>query len=473
MFIPLTHDRATVRSLPWVSFTIIGLCLAVFFYLRLESDAIDASARAYGEAFSFYVEHPYLTPDPQLVSPTGVEQVHRALGSEPPADAVPGLEQRRLDELTDAWRTSLETDPLWKLGMVPDDVRPLGAVAHIFTHAGWMHLLGNLLFFYLTAPFVEDRLGHLPFAAFYLAAGVAAGYFHCLHYPDMNVPLIGASGAISATMGAFLVFFRRARIKVLTFIFIIPRTFLLPAWVVFPFWFFTDLAMAAQSSRADPAGLLSGTAYWAHVGGFLIGVGVAFVFQLVAKPDPDDDELTPASLDVLPAAVSRATSARLAGRPEEAWRLLEAEARRCPDSAPVVDAYWQLAIELGRAPAAAGAMQRRIRVALRDGDRETAAWLWGALDRHAPAAARRPDLAVAVGEALLDLGRRAEGEELLRGAAATAGPETPIGLLIKLLRVAGRVDPALRRQVAAALRSHPQTPPEVRAEVAGELVVGS
>ena len=305
MFIPLTHEQSTVRSLPWVSLAILGLCLVIFAYLRTAHDEIEASAGAYGDALSYFVTHPYLEPDPRLVAAGGVEQVRRAVGGRPAPGAVTALDQRELDRRTETWLVSLETNPLWTLGMIPTDVRPLGAVAHIFTHAGWLHLLGNLLFFYLMAPFVEDRFGHGVFTAFFLAAGVLAGLVHCAHYPDLSVPLIGASGAISATMGAFLVLFGRTRIKILTFIFFVPKTFLAPAWVVLPLWFLTDLAMAVEGSRSDPSGLLTGTAYWAHVGGFGVGLVVAFVFLLVAKPRSDDD-LGPATLDVMPAVVARA-----------------------------------------------------------------------------------------------------------------------------------------------------------------------
>ncbi len=469
MFIPITHERTSVGRLPWVSFGVVALCLAVFAWVQMRSDDVEASGQAFGQAFVYFIEHPYLDADPRLVSAAGVEQVRRQLGDEPPAAAVPELHQRELDRLTAAWLASLEDNPLWRLGMVPDEVRPFGTVAYMFTHGGWLHLLGNLLFFYLTAPFVEDRFGHLGFAVFYLAAGVVAGFAHCLHYPHLHVPLVGASGAISATMGAFVVLFGRTRIRILTFILLIPKTFEAPAWAVFPLWFLTDLVLAVQGSQADPAGLLSSTAYWAHVGGFVVGLGVAFVFVLVSRPQEDVE--VPATVDAVPAAVALARSARIHGRMEEAWRLLRDQARTTPDDPAVVAALWQLAVETGRVEAVAPLVGRRVRAALREGEPEEAWGLWQELDAHAPAAARRPDLAVAIAEALPTLGRRAEGEALLREAVAGLGPDTPIGVLLKLFRLTGGADVELRRRVAAAVLTHPQTPPDLLRQVEGELIV--
>lgn len=472
MFIPLTHEEGSVRTVPWVSIVIVVLCLVTFFFVRSGLDAVETSDRAYMDAFLYYLEHPHLDPDPRLVSATGAEQVRLELGRTPAAGSVRALEERQLAELTDTWLASLPDNPLWRLGLVPSEIRPLGALAYMFTHADWGHLLGNLLFFYLTAPFIEDRFGRRLFIPFYLAAGLVSGFAFCLHYPDLGMPLIGASGAVAGTLGAFLVLFGTTRIRLLTFIFIIPKTFNAPAWLVIPLWFLTDLSMAVEGSRTDPSGLLGGVAYWAHVWGFLVGVAAAVAFRMSGRGDAaadGDDAL--ASPEVLPRAAAAALEARRKGRPEEAWQMLRDEVRRSPDLPLVADHFWHLSLELGRTREAAPLADHRIRALLREGDWEAAWQLWQELEGVDPRRAHRPPLTLPLAEALLARGHDRDGESLLGMAAEAAGPATPVGVLVKLYHLAGRRDEALRRRVAAVLREHPQAPPELRSQVDGELYV--
>jgi membrane associated rhomboid family serine protease len=143
-----------------------------------------------------------------------------------------------------------------------------------FLHAGLLHLLGNLLFLWVFGNNVEDRLGHLLFALFYLAGGVVASLAHVVVNPSSTVPLVGASGAIAAVMGAYLVWFPLARVRTLVFIFVMD---LRAVWVLgiwFLFQFFTDPN--------------DGVAWMAHVGGFLFGMVVALVVRARGggRPDP-------------------------------------------------------------------------------------------------------------------------------------------------------------------------------------------
>lgn len=469
MLLPLTHDRTTVRSLPWVTYAVLALCLLTFFSVRARLDGVEESNRLHRAAFVYYVEHPHLEPDPLLVSGRGVGMVREELGVSPAGRQDPPA-QAELDRLTAAWTASLDDNVLWRLGLVPARPSPLGAVAHMFTHAGWGHLLGNLFFLYLFAPFVEDRVGRPLFAAFYLLGGLVAGLAFSLHFPGLPVPLIGASGAVSAAMGAFLVFFGTVRIRFLYLLLVIPRTFRAPAWVALPLWFGMDLLMAARDSAADPSGLFGGVAYWAHVWGFLFGVVAALVYRQM-RPASTVDDATPASADAVSASFGAALQAQLDGRPDEAWELMRREVRRAPDNSAMVDAFWALSVDLGRAERAAPVLARHVRSLLQDGDTDGAEERWRQLHNRAPEAAERPDLLVALGDALVRGGRERDGLELLRRAAERVGPQTPVGTLARLYRLVARRDRQLRRRVADVIQQHPQATPELRDEVSGELVV--
>jgi len=137
----------------------------------------------------------------------------------------------------------------------------LTLVTSMFLHGGFMHLLGNMLFLWVLGDNVEDAMGHKRFVIFFLAAGVIAALAHAITGPGSQIPMIGASGAISGVIGAYLMLHPKARIKTLVWIFILS----LPAWVVLGFW----IGLQVLSAATDTGG---GVAWWAHIGGFLAGV---------------------------------------------------------------------------------------------------------------------------------------------------------------------------------------------------------
>jgi membrane associated rhomboid family serine protease len=144
--------------------------------------------------------------------------------------------------------------------------RYLTPLTGMFLHGGWVHLAGNMIFLVVFGNNVEDRMGRLPFLAFYVFCGYAAAYGQAAIDPHSTAPLIGASGAIAGVLGAYIVLFPRARVvSLLTFFFFLPVR--LPAWIVLGFWF---LLQWLYSQGVGVAGG-SDVAYTAHVAGFLVG----------------------------------------------------------------------------------------------------------------------------------------------------------------------------------------------------------
>ncbi len=140
----------------------------------------------------------------------------------------------------------------------------LSLVTSMFLHGGFMHLAGNMLFLWVLGDNVEDALGHRRFIVFYLLCGIAAALAHSLTEPASRVPMIGASGAISGVIGAYLMVHPKARIKTLVGYFIIS----LPAYVVLGFWIGFQFFSASMGSGGGGGGV----AWWAHIGGFIAGV---------------------------------------------------------------------------------------------------------------------------------------------------------------------------------------------------------
>lgn len=146
----------------------------------------------------------------------------------------------------------------------------------MFLHANLLHVAGNMLYLWIFGNNIEDRLGHFKFLVFYLVCGLAAALGQVVMDPNSAVPMVGASGAIAGVLGAYLVLFPGARIINLVFLFVFIQVVVLPAYIVLGFWFALQLINGLIfSSGMTPGG---GVAYAAHVGGFLAGVVLIYLF---------------------------------------------------------------------------------------------------------------------------------------------------------------------------------------------------
>ena len=152
---------------------------------------------------------------------------------------------------------------------------PLSLIFSLFMHGSWLHLLGNMLFLWIFGNNIEDRLGRVKFVFFYLLCGIAASLTHVLFNLDSLVPVIGASGAVSGVMGAYLALFPTARVRTLVFLFILATTMDIPASVFLVFWFLFQFLSAGGGS---------GIAWLAHVGGFILGFLLVKIFSAGRRP---------------------------------------------------------------------------------------------------------------------------------------------------------------------------------------------
>jgi len=219
--IPLRDDNP-VRIVPFVTWGVVAACVLAFLVqISLGAPDFNRMIFALGAIPAVLFGHAYLPPEIALV---------------PPAATV---------------------------------------VSSMFLHGGWLHLIGNMLYLWIFGDNIEDRMGHLRFLMFYLACGVAAVFAQAVPAPESVVPMVGASGAISGVLGAYLLLFPRARVLVLVPLGFVLQVIRLPAVWVLGLWFLVQLL----SSLMAPAGE-GGVAFRAHLGGFLTGLLLAPVFLL-------------------------------------------------------------------------------------------------------------------------------------------------------------------------------------------------
>ncbi|MGB7762652.1 MAG: rhomboid family intramembrane serine protease [Bryobacteraceae bacterium] len=162
-------------------------------------------------------------------------------------------------------------------GLVPDHFTITSVFTSMFLHAGWLHVLSNMWFLWIFGDNIEDILGHGKFLLFYLMCGVAAALTQFLADPSSRIPMVGASGAIAGVMGAYMVKFPRARIETFVFVLFFFFTFDVPAWAMLIYWFFLQLFGGFESITASLYSRAGGTAFLAHVGGFIAGMVLIFL----------------------------------------------------------------------------------------------------------------------------------------------------------------------------------------------------
>jgi membrane associated rhomboid family serine protease len=170
---------------------------------------------------------------------------------------------------------------IYRWGLIPADFwggRQLGDWIPLFTsmflHGGWWHLISNMLALYIFGDNVEDRLGHVRYVFFYLVGGLVAGGAHLLAYSSSSIPTVGASGAIAAVLGAYMMLYPQARVLTLVPIFYFIRIVEIPALVYLGFWFFSQLFNGVFALAAANTFQGGGVAWWAHIGGFVFGLAV-------------------------------------------------------------------------------------------------------------------------------------------------------------------------------------------------------
>lgn len=155
-------------------------------------------------------------------------------------------------------------------------------VTHMFLHGGWLHLLGNMWFLWIFGNNVEDSMGHVRFAVFYLLCGLAAAVVQAFVNPASPIPMVGASGAIGGVMGAYVVLYPRVRVHMLLWLGFYVTTVAVPAAFMLLYWFALQLLGGATAFGREEGGV----AFWAHVGGFAAGAALIFLFRdpaLVAR----------------------------------------------------------------------------------------------------------------------------------------------------------------------------------------------
>ncbi len=317
IIVPLGHERSIARRWPWVTTVIVLSNVVIFFALLGPDRRAESELRArLIQTLEYYSSHPGLESPPALLEL--VPEVKSLLQVEPAAEPADEEAQAELDALVQQVEQARARLSASRYGYHQGHGAWPGLLTHQFLHAGVLHLLFNMWFLWLVGCNVEDAWGRALFPLFYLSGGAVAGLGHAALAEPSSRMLIGASGAVAAAMGAFLVGYATTKIRFLYFLFIRPRTFWAPAYVMLPLWAGLELLWGL-------AGGGSGVAHWAHVTGFGFGFAVALAVRLSGLEKRIDQGIEQESeLYVADPELTRASAAIDAGNAATALPVLEA-----------------------------------------------------------------------------------------------------------------------------------------------------
>ena len=483
LIIPVGHESNEVRRLPWITFGIMAICLVVHIFLSMEvgtkQDQLESAAQ---ELVQYYFAHPYLELNPEIkklmLSGVDEERLDAMLAAYTqmiprPDRQTLAEEQEKLDQLGAVLLASLDNFPYRKWGYIPADRSLLALLTYMFIHGGWLHLFGNLLLLYITGPFIEDLWGRPIYASFYLVVGALSALMYASHYPNFTGPLIGASGAIAGVMGAFLINFYKTKINFFYWIgFFFRGTFEAPAFVMLPLWVLLEFfnANVVDSIQAEGSGG-GGVAHWAHVWGFVFGVLVAVGMKhlkiaekyihpkIEAKIQSDEG-----AIDVVITAMHKKNM----GRIDEAYDILLEEAKKSPMRKDVVDALWDVSIEMGNGEEAAPFFIKLIENEVRHDQMDVAMKRFLELKSKFPQASIGPTYKLAMLRQLNGQGEREEAKRLAVEILEKMGPEASPVLLQNLADIVKELDPALAEKALELCLNHPEIDTDKKREIQRE-----
>ena len=290
MLIPIKHENMEARRWPIVTLALIAINTVVFLFTTMSMhDEAPQIGEVKSDILILAAVHPELKmrPEAQLLvdgfkksHPVAWAQVQNPNHSTiNPFDAQlkrtqdPEKLQQEMDSLTERYVKLSSSSITERYAFVPAHPTALSYLTANFLHGGWLHLIGNMWFLWLAGFVLEDVWGRWLYAAFYLIAGAAALQFHAWLNQGSITPTLGASGAVAALMGAFLVRFPKMKIEMAWLFMFRLRRFQAPAYCLLPLW------LVAEVFYGSLLGSNSGVAHWAHVGGFVFGAVAALGLQ--------------------------------------------------------------------------------------------------------------------------------------------------------------------------------------------------
>jgi membrane associated rhomboid family serine protease len=439
-----------------VTYALIAACMLAFLAAERGTRGVDAAAETgLKQASDYFIEHPYLKPPRRLQPHLDAAVVERARESYREARqrrGAPELSlgiQRRQQATLDGlvWQSLAEFDslPSQRWGMRPERQDPLSFVTHVFIHAGWLHLVGNLAFLLILGFYLECAWGGPLFALLVLGGAVVSAGAVAVASPGLANPLIGMSGVVATLLGAFAI--RLAGIwkeGAYPFLLVTGVT-----WLLLPVWLGTEWSVALAIEGGPLRVGTGGVSYWGFAAGSTFGAAVAAAIWLLGAEETLLNPAMDSKRTVMASPLlDRAVEACGEGHFHEAFRLLSSLLSREPDNRDAALAMWDVASEFGRPGAAAAGMLRVIRDDIQRRDHAAAVDHWLSLAAQGLAADAEPALLTRMALLLREANQPAAAVKALHLALERSENDNTTAVASRVARAARDLDPDTAEEAA-------------------------
>jgi membrane associated rhomboid family serine protease len=347
ILVPLKHENMKGRRWPIITFILIGLNVLAFLgthWVMLAQQPELGEVRLH--VLLLAAAHPDLNMSQEVQEFVSEVQKTRpelwaeaGASSRSPVDSWeastrstedPQELQAQMDSLGERFHETMEHSLVMNYALVPAHPKAIAYLTANFLHGGWLHLIGNMWFLWLAGFILEETWGRVIYTTFYLVSGIVALQIHASAFPDSMIPTLGASGAIAALMGGFLVRFPKLKIDMWGTIFLYRFRFQAPAYSLLPLWLIMEIYSGAALGQS------SGVAHWAHVGGFVFGALAALGIQRSGLEQRANEAIEAKVGWTADPAIVQATDLNEQGKFDDAIVVLKKYIATKPDS---IDAY--------------------------------------------------------------------------------------------------------------------------------------
>jgi len=479
MIFPVGPEDSDLRSAPYITFTLLGICLIVF----LVGSWINSSVRvrsAYEEAIEYYGSHRYLD------IPLGLSLFMAEKGLDPAKTiSQDDREQEKpnsfdlLMEQQDNLIAMVELADQKKIvsyvyfhkwGFAPGDSPPISWITHLFVHMNLLHFLVNMLILYVAGTVVEDRLGQIVYPVFFLFCGLATAAVFGLQYPEHGLAWIGCGGATAGILGAFLFNFWKKRIRIALLLGKFSDTYPVPAWTLLPLWLLAHGLMFLTMKRLSANLAGTATAVLPLVFGLGLGGLIAFLLAVtgiekklypeIIDPEAEKDHLS-----------REALKQEGLGNPAVALEVWRVAAREQPENLAVLQNYWRVALSIKRPADVTQAGLKLLRLNVGANDTKMAYMRFGEILNVVPEAKLPVSVTNRLAEVLIADQFYLEAEEVLTKSFRLADKPT-VNHLIHMLELTIEMKNELGLEVVAAAQANSECSEMERArlkELAEEL----
>jgi membrane associated rhomboid family serine protease len=476
MIIPVGHEINGVRRNPWVTYSIIALCFLIHFFVSHSLNRTERKVKSLAkDIMVLMMKNPNLTFSKEFEEQFGLdsgagEELRESSDSQdltsPFTEDEIADQQKKIDQLSSEFLSVIKSIPYLKWGLIPAKKTFKGFIGHMFLHGGWIHLIGNMFLLFLCGAFIEDVWGRIMFSSFYLLGGIVSGLLFSWHYAQHMGPLIGASGAVSAVMGAFLIRHWKVKVKfIYWFGFFLAGRFSAPAWVMLPLWVFYEYINASMmdSMKQYQGG---GVAHWAHIWGFLFGVLIALLLKYTGFErryvNPKiERETRYVNSDYQ--EYEKAHQLAFSGNKQEAFDILIAAVKKNSSCHDTNDFLWELAHIIGKQNEAKPYYIRYIESLVRNKEIEKAEFNYFQLKNTFPESTINIQARVELMAYLTEKGDEQDAATLAEELFTEITPSSPVGLIIAFSDACLKLGPDIRRKLLPLIADHPEIP-EIKKE---------